>query len=408
MIVTVRQVCASGENRFQVEAEGKLLFQAQTPWADIRLPFRLENLRQMHFTDSQGRELFHTGYRVWDNVLQSLLRYQYLFGDSARLAEYQILDSSGAVQGSFYTRIDGAYTTQMVISYQDSLLDCYACGRGKIYVISIYDGERQIAQITKPLDTLDRLDLFYLHVVDDYQDMLPVLSFFTIYVDAQQFNRPGGAAVRSVEKAWSRTYNTNDSWYDPGWIARTFGQGAADQLDALVREQSEKVRKRPLIPAKTRKRMGILCGILAVILIAVISLTAFFLLRPKTAILPDAFAQQMRAAGYTVTEVSGQYGISEGESVYEAEKGGCSIRLETFSGEEEARQTFAAAERELKQLAAENYFQTSVAGRNNEKYTLTVGGSYYAVSRIGNTVVIGTAGESDRDEVKEILKELGY
>ena len=74
MMVTVRQVRADGENRFQVEEEGKVLFRAQAPWVDIRLPFRMESLRQLHFTDREGRELFHTDCCLWDNAAESLFR----------------------------------------------------------------------------------------------------------------------------------------------------------------------------------------------------------------------------------------------------------------------------------------------------------------------------------------------
>lgn len=406
-MVTVRQVRADGENRFQVEEEGKVLFRAQAPWEDIRLPFRMESLRQLHFTDREGRELFHTDCCMWDNAAESLFRYRYLFGESAKLAEYQIIDSGGVVRGSFYTRIDGAHTTQMVISCQDKMYDCYACARGKIYVVSIYDGERQIAQITKPLDTWDQLDLFYLHVTDDYREMLPLLSFFTIYVDTRKFSRPGRTEKHSVEKVWSYTYDTNDSRYDPGWIARTFGQSAEEQLSALLRERPERSLENPSVRRRIKKVL-ILCGASAAVLIAAAVLVVVILLRPKSPIQPSVFAQQMDANGYAVAEVSDQYGALEGESVYAAEKDGCTIHLIVFTSEEEAQRAFAAMEEELDRISAGSRVQSSASLPDSEKYTLTTGGTYYAVSRIGNTVVAGTAGESDKDEVKKVLRELGY
>jgi len=45
---------------------------------------------------------------------------------------------------------------------------------------------------------------------------------------------------------------------------------------------------------------------------------------------------------------------------------------------------------------------------NNSKYTLKTNGEYKVVSRIEDTVIYVDVDEKYEDDVKEILKEIGY
>ena len=61
---------------------------------------------------------------------------------------------------------------------------------------------------------------------------------------------------------------------------------------------------------------------------------------------------------------------------------------------------------EAKKSSTSTY--TEVALGNNSKYTLTSNGQYMVVSRIENTFIYVHVDEEYKDEVKKILKELGY
>ena len=52
--------------------------------------------------------------------------------------------------------------------------------------------------------------------------------------------------------------------------------------------------------------------------------------------------------------------------------------------------------------------ETKVSMGNNSKYTLKTNGEYKVVSRIENTVIYADVDDKYEDEVKEILKEMGY
>lgn len=408
MFITVRQTQANRKHLFQVESDGQILFRARTPWADIRLPLRGENLRKLSFTDTDGRELFHTTYDLVENTLQALSKYKYLWGASSRLAEYRVADGEGRVQGAFYTQIDGMMTSQLTIARGETLYDCYCRALGKIYVISVFDGGRQIAQITKPLDTWNRLDVYYLHLDDGCRALLPILSFFIIYVDAQQFNRPGQLSAYTVEKSWSYSFNRNNDKYDPDWIARTFGPEEAERLETLLREQPEKDTAGGLRARKACRRLiGILAGVFGGLALLAVLLVVF-LPRDAAAISPSDFAQEMSGRGYAVTEVSDRYGDVLPRSVCEAARQDCRIRLSTFASEEEAEEAFDQLAGQVMQHSGGAYSSASFSARGRESCSLTSGGTYYGLSRIGCTVVQCTAQESAKGEAKDAVKALGY
>ena len=406
MFITIRQTQASKKNLFQVEGEAGILFRARTPWASIQAPFQAENLRQLTFTDAQGNTLFHTDYNILENTMQAVSRYKYLFGTATKLMEYQVLDNDGRSLGSFYTQIDGAFTSQMTIDYQEQTYACYDRALGKIYVISVFDGERQIAQISKSLDVWDRLDIFYLYLDDAYQDMLPILSFFTIYVDAQKFNRPGHIAGRSVEKSWSYSFNRNNDKYDPDWVRETFGQEAARQLEDLL---AARPKRRDADAEQPRKRRRLVIAILAVmVLVILIAVAAQLLLSSKTALLPEEFAEMMRGYGYTVAESAPSEIIDGWELAYAAEMAERSIWYLSFSSAESAERFFNQAKDQYAPETNDMHTEISINSGQNQKYTLLADGRCLVISRIGATVVLGIAPDTDKEQIQDILKELGY
>lgn len=407
MLVTIRQTQAGPENRFQVEGEGQILFLARTPWVKLSLPLEAERLRELTLTDPRGEELYHTRYRLLDNTVEALTQYKSLFGKSTRLAEYQVADRDGRAVGAFYVQIDGVRTSQMTVVCGRRRYDCYRFARGKVYMMGIFDGERQIAQLTKPLDTWDQLDLYYLHLVDDRRELLPILSFFAIYVDAMQFNRAGRRVKSSVEKQWWYSFDRNDSRYDPQWIARTFGPAAQEELDARLQEQPER-------PKRGRASSGRLRAIIILAVVAV-ALTAavlggllFTYTRPKTALTPAEFTQRMEDRGYEVTDLSGQALDRTWEGACEAAKESCQVQFVEAASEEAAQNLFAQVESQMSRQAGESSRQSSLTGVNSRKYTLVSGDSCYMAAQVEDTVVVCTAPRSGEKELKAVLRALGY
>ena len=407
MFITIRQVEANGKNLFQVEEDAEILFRAQTPWANIRAPLHIENLRKLIFTDVDGNEAFHTTYSVLENTMEEISQYKYLFGTSAQLMKYQVIGRGGQALGAFYTQIDGIFASQMIIEYRQRIYNCYNRALGKTYVVSVFDGERQIAQISKPLDVWDRLDVFYLHLDEAYRHMLPILSFFTVYVDALKFNRPGWIAGSSVEKSWSYTFDRNNDKYDPDWVSRTFGREAAWHLEELLQQPQKRLAQAGSGLKNRRWIRGIMLagGLIFILLAAVLG---WRLLRPTDPLPPQDFVDEMQAHGYGVQPGAPSERDGGWQLAYAAEKGECRIWYLSFASVSQARQFFLQAKNRLLEESAGAYKQSSVDFPQGEKYTLNVNDSYTVVSRIENTVILSIVPDCYQDGVQDILRGLGY
>ena len=404
MLVTIRQTKSRGQNLFQVEERGQLLFQAQTPWADLRLPLEAENMRRLTFSDAQGRPLYHTSYRLLDNVLHSLTKYKFLLGASAQVEEYEILDEAGRQQGSFYTQIDGIFTSQLTICYGEEQYDCYPRFIGKIYVVSIFRDGRQIAQITKPLDTWDLLDIYYLHLLENCRHLLPILSFFTIYIDALSFAQPGRAVKYSVEKRRAYSFNKNNDKYDPHWIAQAFGPEAQRELDHLLQEHPERNPRSAAGLKRAWKWAAIIAG--ALLLLSAGAIWAFFTFFSPTPLLPQEFAQQMEKEGYLLSQPILTY--TGTEEAWEASKDGCYVQFFSFSEEDQARSAFVLLKSNWDQAEGTIQSRSSSSSQHTQRESFVYKDIFYVYSRIENTLLLSAAPLSQKELLQDTVKDLGY
>lgn len=404
MLVTIRQTKSRGQNLFQVEEQGQLLFQAQTPWADLRLPLEAEKMRRLTFSDAQDQPLYHTSYQLLDNALRSLTKYKFLLGTSAKVEEYQVLDETGQQQGSFYTQIDGLLTSQLTICYGEEQYDCYPRFIGKIYVVSIFQEGRQIAQITKPLDTWDLLDIYYLHLLEGYRHLLPILSFFTIYIDAVSFTQPGRAAKYSMEKRRAYSFNKNNDKYDPHWIAQAFGPEAQRELDHLLQEHPERNPRSAAGLKRAWKWAAIIAG--SLLLLSAGAIWAFFTFFSPTPLLPQEFAQQMEEEGYLLSQPILTY--TGTEEAWEASKDGCYVQFFSFSLEDQARSAFVLLKSNWDQAEGTIQSRSSSSSQHTQRESFVYKDIFYVYSRIENTLLLSAAPLSQKELLQDTVKDLGY
>ena len=402
MLVTIRQTEASGRNLFEVVADDRVIYRAETPWAALSLPFDAENLRKLVFSDAEGNDIFHTDYNLVENLIQSATELKSLFGKSTRVAEYMIVDRDNVQRGSFYARIDGVATSQYVISYDGRIYDCYSIALGKIYVVSVYDGDRQIAQLTKPLDTWNQLDIYYLHLVDEYSALLPILSFFIIYLDACKFDRSGKYVKYSFEKVRAYSFNKNNGKYNADWIADTFGQDEAAHLNSLLERKYGKGTARLSKPAK--HALIALVTAAVIILAGIVGFAIYITATPKIAINADEFTRILTEQGCDVTPLdsTGDYTsiASVSDELY--------IQFIAFDSNASAQAFYDSTRGAYESGISGGHSEYSSSRANSDKYTLISGGNCYVVSRIDNTVVLCTSPESDKDRLDKLMSLLGY
>lgn len=259
MLVTIQQVKSNFENLFEVSSDGKILFYAKAPWMKASLPFNAENLRELIFSNAAGECLYTTHYKFIDNVMEESIPFKYLLTKEQRFGQFEIVSKKGS-EGTFYIMQNGLFDSKFCIEHMGKVFLGYSLDRGRNNYVSIYDGDKQIAQITKPLTVVDNLDIYFLHIKDEYVPIVPILSFFTVYYDYRKYNNSGELTKKSVEIVTSYTYGKNNDKYNSNWIAEEFGQQVSDELNQTLGKLMEQSS------AQTKKIVKIV-GIIFLVLI---------------------------------------------------------------------------------------------------------------------------------------------
>lgn len=264
MLITIQQTKSNFENLFEVSSNGQILFNAGAPWFNVSLPFNAENVRKLTFSTPAGEILYTTNYKVIANAVEESIPFKYLVTKEQRFAQFEIVGKNGS-EGTFYILQTGMFDKKFCIEHMGKVYLGYSLDHGRNNIVSIYEGDKQIAQITKPLTVIDNLDSYYLHIKDECTSMIPVLSFFTIYYDYRKYNNSGKIVKNSIEISTSYSYSKNNSKYNPDWIAQEFGQEAANEFQQIITQISEQgnVQAKMIL-----KILGII--FLAVILLIVI------------------------------------------------------------------------------------------------------------------------------------------
>lgn len=233
MIAHIKQVKANGKNQFEISEGGGLRYIATAPWMAMKLPFQAENMRSLSFQTPQGHEIFTTKYDVLDNTLKEAIPMKYLVGLPTTFDTFEVV-KYGNVVGSFYLLRKKMFEKAFFIEYQGRIITGYSMAVGVMDVVSFYEGERQIAQLTKPLTVQNNLDEYFLHIAEGYEVLFEIMSFFTIYFDQMKYSNHGEVVSNKTTISYQVTRDNNRDKYDSNWIAQQFGDQESDQLNAYI------------------------------------------------------------------------------------------------------------------------------------------------------------------------------
>lgn len=138
---------------------------------------------------------------------------------------------------------------------------------------------------------------------------------------------------------------------------------------------------------------------------------SFLLNREKDSITAEQFKSFMEQNGYTISDATYQFAqYSYVEQVYLAVDSGYNYQIEFYELADESTATgfFNNNASIFESNAGTTSAKSNINGKNYSKYTLSSSGKYMLVSRINNTVVYVNVDNQYSNEVKDILKEIGY
>ncbi|PRR79712.1 hypothetical protein [Clostridium vincentii] len=128
----------------------------------------------------------------------------------------------------------------------------------------------------------------------------------------------------------------------------------------------------------------------------------------KEAVTADGFKSTMEDAGYTITDSTKQFEGQPVDSVQLAVKDEYQIEFFVVPTVDQAQNAYNQNKSNFEKAETSSSLMKSVEMKNFSYYAMTSGGIYYVVSRVDNTFIYVHAPEIYKDEISDIISELGY
>lgn len=234
MILEVVQTKAAGENTFEVIQNDTVLYRGETTW----LPMGVDKVNKIKFSDPEGKLIFQSKYSVIENVAESSVPMKYVVTGEQKFGQYQIMNSADQPVGSFYEVQNGPMDIKLCISFGNRVILGYSRYIGTREVISIYENDVQIGQITRSLKVVNNLDSYFVHILPEYDEWHVLIAMFTIYYDYRFHNNSGQAFIgTSVNITY--TYDKNNKKYNKNFIRENFGEEEHNRVESYLNRKVE-------------------------------------------------------------------------------------------------------------------------------------------------------------------------
>ena len=152
-------------------------------------------------------------------------------------------------------------------------------------------------------------------------------------------------------------------------------------------------------------------AIVAVVLITIGGVVFTKLNKEKPSIDAQTFKTTMEEKGYQLADAKSQFSEYDYiEKVYLAADSKFSYQIEFYQlvDNDYANQFYITNMTKFENSKSSSSIETTVNGKNYSKYTLLSNGKYMVISAINNTAIYVNIDESHKEEVDNILNELGY
>ncbi len=147
--------------------------------------------------------------------------------------KYCIFNSLNQNCGTFYKLVSGFLNSKHVIEYENYKLSCYSISIGKTQNISIYNGENQIAEIIKSIQSLEN---YYIFLLDEYTNLQAILSLFVSYLEYEDMHSDNTTEAVGV----SYTFDKNNKFYNKNWIKNNFNKEDINLITEQIQEERKK------------------------------------------------------------------------------------------------------------------------------------------------------------------------
>lgn len=241
MILDVKQTKSYKNNEFDILKDGQVIYRATASWFKI---MELDSKNKVILTDPDGNTLFHTKYSVVDHFFEYSLPFKYWRTGQRKFCVYQIMDASEHFTAVFYTVERRLYDVRLCISFGDRVIYGYRKCIGLRDMVSFYENDVQIGQLTHYSIVVDNLDQYYVHFLPEYDDLQPLIAMYAVFYDFLYHNHNLAYKKGRTVSMYSNAHTVHDDKYHEDFIRTHFGEQEAQRLDTLApQELSEEEKK---------------------------------------------------------------------------------------------------------------------------------------------------------------------
>lgn len=157
--------------------------------------------------------------------------------------------------------------------------------------------------------------------------------------------------------------------------------------------------------------IGIIVVIFIISIVAIIGVILTNYNKEKTSITSEEFKQIMENKEFFMIDATSQNTENEYiQKVYNAVESENRYQIEfyEYTDSDIANRFYKNMYSKLESGKGNSYSRTNISLKNYAKYMLTSNGRYTILSRVNNTIMYVSVSDEYKNEVKEIIEELGY
>jgi hypothetical protein len=240
MVIEVRQTKANIKQEFEIYYNGRLQYSGKQSTLSALLSiylYKLDGSIQFQSKSRKGNVLYSK--LMWGLPIVAAL-YIWIAFDSFMLKipttillfflfdlipivskACDILNGTTEVTAYFCHIKKGLLTGYYSIKRIDRNYHLYLMDRSHFQYISVYLGDKQIAQINKNLHTVNNRDNYTLYLLDEEIAMADLLTMFILYFDNCEYASRGDISI-GTQKNWSWSFSRTNRFYNNAWLSANF------------------------------------------------------------------------------------------------------------------------------------------------------------------------------------------
>lgn len=211
MVIKVDSVKSGMKNEFEIRINNELKYCAYS--------CGIKNINNLYMTN------------VDNDIILSSSNNNMLFSKN----KFDIFNNEKQIISEYYFEAE----SEFIIKYNNKVLNGYYRNEKYNTCISFYKDDIQVAEVVKSKVTINGLDRYFIFLLDEYNYLDKILSFFVIYYDYCYYNN-SSCGSNYYRSSISVELVNEDCIDSLKWVKENFNSAEYINIDKVARMQHQK------------------------------------------------------------------------------------------------------------------------------------------------------------------------